>query len=263
MKMSLISSIGVAALTIIFSSGCAYTGVGGHGGGGDDYTLREESVDKSQVQSKTVAVYDEASESLKITAWFQQSGSSVRGMDQLQDIQLMNGSSVSIDGQTMQFQKFDSYVGDDSKSSTVGCSYVFKADHVHRSDLNRSLTFSWTDKQGRRYENEIRIPAAVTFVNVPASASSTLGLSVTYAGAIVNNSEKVLVGIQSSGIYPSLEFPRGSANLIIPASPYLTAGSKLELTPIHRSADQAVDLPAGGGSIASEYHATSVVVAVD
>lgn len=242
--------------SLIALSACSYAGLGGKSSGGDDYTVNEKSVAQDQIEPQISAAYDESTHSVYVKALFEVKNSSVRHTLQQQTIRLQ--SQVTVDSAPMKFQTDESYVGDDSKSSVIGCYYSLQLNDASPSHV---YEVKWTAADGKTYVNHIAIPSPVTLENVPAHVQA--GFNIQYDGPVVAENESVLVGIQDSGLFPALVFAKGSKTLFIPSSPYLAPQSELKLTPAHRSGNQAESLPSGGGNVEGEYDSPTISVHVD
>ena len=231
--------------------------------GGVDYVVKEKSIDQERIRPTITAIYDEASDSIIVTAWFELLGSSIREMPELQDVKIENELSITIDGNQMKFQTFESYLGDDSLSDIVGCEYNYKIEGLN--DPSKVFVFKWTSQSGRTYTNNIQIPTALHLTNFPKSiSSSSNSISVSYDGTMVASSEKVLIAMSVAGTSNTLNFDFGSQNLLITsANLNLGSSSSLDLNLIHQSQNQANEMPPAGGSIVGEYHAVTTTIKIN
>lgn len=247
----------ILAAVVLFLSGCG--AVLGKSSGGENYIVSEKSVTQDQIEPQIHLSYNETSRALYVEARFELANSSVRHTSLRRTIQLE--SNVFIDGQPLTFNENDTYIGDDSKSSAVGCSYTLTIPNADPSLLRQ---VSWTAADGRTFVNRIQIPSPISLASTPPAVSaSTGGLAISYVGPVVPNDETVLVGIENSGVFPGLVFQAGSQSLVIPATPYMTPNSVLKLTPVHKSPNQATSLPGLKGSVDADFYSATVSVRID
>ncbi len=231
--------------------------------GGENYNKKENLVEQNLIIPKFTAVYNEATHSILMTARFELKDSSVRGTSQMEDVELENASNVKIDNKKMEFQTDESYLGDDSRSDVVGCSYRYKIEGI--TDLNKTFIFSWVARDGHSYSNIVKIPGPIYLTTSPSTISlNATAFSVSYGPVPVPASEGIYVAINSldNPLATDLEFNSGSTDLSIPMSTYGIGPSSISLIVVHRSENQATDMPKSGGSIYGEYGSSPVVVKI-